>query len=265
MVDRTDILTRIEEELLAGRPVSDVLRLLIILGGRSGSSELRDWAKAELRGYQNDVETPAYRAVPALIQLDAIIGSAVVRHQTISVTDFPSVVSDKITETATFSHGVGELEALVRTATDNTINVSLPGSQELAKLLNHQANRPSQRVMSVYWSVSTSAVTGIIDQIMNRLAELIGELRASTPSHSEIPTKDQADRAVNVVINGSSHINVTAIAAGKDNDIHIEGGMKPSSAGSRFWTRGRRIGAATVGAATIAGTLLTAIQLSGGF
>ena len=69
------LLAEIERDLLDGRALADLLRKCIMLGGRSGSQELRDWAGKELRGYDPDDELPPYRVVSAPIMLDGISGN----------------------------------------------------------------------------------------------------------------------------------------------------------------------------------------------
>lgn len=85
------LLTEIERDLLDGEPVADVLRKLIILGGRAGSSELRDWASRELRGYADASleELPCYRKLLAIIQVDVVVGRDQMSHFTISPNQLP--------------------------------------------------------------------------------------------------------------------------------------------------------------------------------
>lgn len=45
---RPSLLAEVERDLLDGKPLADLLRKCVILGGRSGSHELRDWASKEL-------------------------------------------------------------------------------------------------------------------------------------------------------------------------------------------------------------------------
>ena len=59
------LLDEIESDLLNSKPLADVLRKVIVLGGRAGSGALRDWASLELNGYAgSDEQIPPYRGVP---------------------------------------------------------------------------------------------------------------------------------------------------------------------------------------------------------
>jgi hypothetical protein len=55
-VSSTSLLSELESDVVSDRPLADVLRKCIILGGRVDSVELRDWATKELRGYSADDE-----------------------------------------------------------------------------------------------------------------------------------------------------------------------------------------------------------------
>jgi hypothetical protein len=256
------LLSEIERDLLDNLPIADVLRKLIILGGRAGSSDLRDWASQELRGYADaDIaDLPNYRRIPGTLQLDGISGNTQIRHQTIGAFNLPKEVQERISNQVAFPQGIGELQSLVREADESRgIQISLPAERMIARLMEKQVGDPYQHISALYWMVSRSSVEGLIDQVRTRLAELLGELRAVTPARADGPTADQASNAVNVVING------------KGNRVHVaqaQGG-EPASANSgevvegRFWTFGRRIWAAVVGLATVAGAVIAWWQTQG--
>jgi len=258
----TTLLSEIERDLLDGVAVPDVLRKLIILGGRSGSSELRDWASQELRGYADTPldELPAYRKVLAIIQVDAVVGYTQISHQTIAPEELPEEARGHITNQVPFYQGIGEIQALVLGHSgDNAVRIALPGERVLAHLIDKRAAQPFQQTNAIYWSVSTSALEGLIDQVRTRLAELLGELRAVTPANVDVPTAAQASNAVNVVIHG------------KGNRVHVahaSGAAASASSGSDdrdgpFWTLSKRIGALVVGVATVAGVVIAWWQLQG--
>lgn len=257
------LLSEIERDLLDDVPVSTVLRKLIILGGYAGTSELREWASRELQGYigVSDDLMPKYRIVPAIIQLDAAVPQGAIRHQTIGVNDLPEGIRDEITDDAIFRQGVGELEAMIITHDESKmIQLMLPGAMIIAKLIDHQSGRRDQKVTSIYWSVSTAAVTGILDQVRTRMAQMLGELRAVTPAGAALPTPADANRAVSIVIHGKN--NRVSVAHAADGGIASTGeNCEPES---RFWTTGRRIGAVVVGAFTIAATVIAWLQFQAG-
>ncbi len=101
------LLAEVERDVLSGAPVADVLRKCIVISGRAGSSELRDWATAELRGYGTADEAPAYRQVGAPIYADAVTGTHHIAGQRISPSMLPDFAQDDLKETYTFQVGIG--------------------------------------------------------------------------------------------------------------------------------------------------------------
>jgi len=257
------LLTEIERDLLDDVPVSTVLRKLIILGGYAGAGELREWASRELQGYvgTDDDHMPQYRKVPAIIQIDGIVGGAMFRHQTIGVHDLPEGIRDELSEQAIFRQGVGELEALIITHEDTkTIRLVLPGEQIITRLMDHAAGLTNQRITNAYWAVSTAALTGVLDQVRTRMAQMLGELRAVTPPGAALPSTADANRAISVVIHGkNNHVHVAHAASGG-----VASADRAADQEGRFWTTSRRIGAVVVGLCTIAATYFAWLQLQSG-
>jgi len=230
-------------ELLDGVPVEDVLRKLIILGGRAGSSELRDWASRALRGYADASvdDLPTYRKIPAIIQMGAVVAGGQVRHQTVGPHELPKEARDHVTNQVPFYQGVGEIQALIANAGDGKlVRIGLPGERMLAQMIDRDLGDPFQRISAIYWSVSTSALQGLVDQIRTRLAELLGELRAGTPATADVPTAAQAANAVNVVINGKGN-RVNVAHADSGGAVSID---RPQTSGGPFWTAGKMRGGA---------------------
>ncbi|PQZ53152.1 MULTISPECIES: hypothetical protein [unclassified Microbacterium] len=256
------LLSEIERDLLDDVPVSTVLRKLIILGGYAGTSELRDWAARELQGYIGvpEDQLPRYRIVPAIIQVDAAVPQGFIKHQTIGVHELPEEIREEISHNATFRQGVGELEAMVITYDESkTVQIMLPGATAIANLIDYSSGRRDQKITAIYWAVSTSAITGLLDQVRTRMAQMLGELRAVTPAGAALPNPVDASKAVSIVIHGKNNRVSVAHAA--------SGGVASTAEGEtegRFWTTGRRIGAALVGACTIAATVIAWFQFQAG-
>jgi len=55
-------------------PIASVLRKCLVLGGRVGSADLRDWARRELHGYEKNIDIPPYQIVAAHIKIDVVMG-----------------------------------------------------------------------------------------------------------------------------------------------------------------------------------------------
>jgi len=128
MVASRGLLSEIEEDLLAGKPLADLLRKTIILGGRAGSAELRDWASQELKGFVGTAieQMPEHRVIMAPLLVDAITGNSQITGQPLPSSGLPDFAKE-ITEEFPVRQGVGELEAWVQKG--KTVNISVPGSE----------------------------------------------------------------------------------------------------------------------------------------
>ncbi|MFF2297933.1 hypothetical protein [Arthrobacter sp. NPDC058127] len=163
------LITDIEEGLISNQPVADLLRMIVILGGKAGSAELRAWATKELSGYGPDDELPSYRVIAAPILLDGTSQFAQISRQSISPSELPDFARSKIQEEVHFTQGVGELDAMARQEHTLDVRLAVPGSRELALYMESQSTVP-QRIDRIYWSVSTVRIAGMVDQIRTRLA-----------------------------------------------------------------------------------------------
>lgn len=196
------LLSQLESDLIGGQPTADILRKLIVLGGRAESSELRNWASQELRGYADDSSLPEYRKVQAIIQMDSLVGSMQVSRQTIGPEAFPKEIREQITTEVSFRQGIAEIQSMIKACgEDQSIRLGLPAETMLMRIMSRGSNGARQ-VTGLYWTVSITVLEGMVDQVKTRLAELLGELRAATPPNREVPTPAETTNAVNIVING---------------------------------------------------------------
>lgn len=253
---RDSLLDEIERDLLDGKPTSDLLRKCVVLGGRAGSTELRDWASQELKGYpdHDQDELPHYRIVPAIIRLNGVTRTHQITGQRIRPGALPDFTHDHIGEEVALYSGVGELEGLG--ARNSEIKFSLPMAADLAAYMNTESD-DFQQITDLYWSVSSSAIAGVIDQIRTALAELVSEMRAALPAGQTEPGAQEAQQAVNVVVKGfgRAHVNQVQSAGGGDASVTTTGAVseKPgllTRVPKAVW--GFLVGAATIGATVLA-------------
>ncbi len=256
------LLAQIEDEVLSDKSLADTLRKCVVLGGKAGSRDLREWATRELKGYGDDDEVPAYRTVGAPILADAVTGSAWVKRQRIGTFMLPDFVRDRVKESFTFREGVGLLEAMIeQSAGKGHVDLSLPMAAEIGKMVDDASGNPFQQIHGLYWSVSTASLRGIVDQVRTTLAELVAEIRAALPGDAEIPTAAVADQAVNVAVHGArARISVTT-AQSVDGSTATAAPLQEPRSG--WWSRSRIIGAALAGIASIAGLGIAIAQWRG--
>jgi hypothetical protein len=254
-VAKTNLMQEIERGALdASIPLADTLRKCVILGGKSGSEKLRDWASHELQGYQSD-ELPPYRTIPAPLKIDGINPGAQITGQQISPHALPDPADKHIREEVELRFGVGEVEAMLDRDSTKPINLQPAGASQIVSLMNHENDDPFQTVTALYWSVSPTAIRGVLDQIRTSLTMLVAEIRAATPDGDEIPSQTAADQAVNVVVTGKrSRVSVNAAQAAGGSTAKAKTAAPPGDE-RPFWTW-RTIGAVAVGLATIASAVI---------
>jgi AbiTii len=255
------LLSQIEQEALDERqPLSGALRKCVSLGGLAGSSDLRDWATKELRGYSGDDELPSYRTVGAPIFVDAVKGNVQITGQQIGRMALPDFIRDNVDEKVELHRGIGEIEAMIRGANNGVVQLSLPSGADLATYMNYEAGDPFQHIVSIYWKVSTTALHGVIDQVRTGLVQLVAEIRATTLHEDDVPSAEAATQAVHLVVSGKrSRVTFTNAQASGQATASVAGDRTEPESG--FWTRGRKIGAFLVGLATIIGAIAAIIAI----
>jgi hypothetical protein len=253
--DRT-LLDEIESDVLSSAPLADALRKCITLGGRSGSTALRDWATKEARGYEPNGDLPGYREVAAPLLIDGQTFAARISGQRLGVHQLPEAAKGHIRELVPFHQGVGELESLVKAthaAGAKMIRLSPPGSVEAVALINHAMADDYQAVTHLYWEVHVAAVEGIIDGIRTTLVELLAEMRAGTPAGQAFPTEAVADQAVRIAVTGDGNRVTVLHSSGAD---QIGDGPRGETNGPPWWRSLKVVGSLVVGIATIAAAIL---------
>src|SRR5664280_2931719 len=78
-------------------PLADTLRKVVAFGGAVGSTQLREWASLELRGYVgSSVELPPYRKVSAMLEVNGFAGAMQVTGHRISPRVLPEFAQKDI-------------------------------------------------------------------------------------------------------------------------------------------------------------------------
>lgn len=257
------LLRELERDALGSGALADALRRCMVLGGKAGSPELREWAVKELRGYDVADELPGYRQVPALICVDATNLRWHVTAHPIAPSALPDVVQEHVSELVPVRFGIGEIEAMVsgrRSKQEGAVKLGLPHGGDVCRLMNHEIGDSYQQIHRIYWNVSASALEGVIDQVRTTLAELVSEITAGLPPGEDLPTREMATQALNVAVHGmGNRVSLTAPqAAGASTST-----VAAQEPGGGFWTLQRRIAAFIAGSASVLGALLATHQVWG--
>lgn len=260
MTKRSDrLLQEIEAGALDGSSsISDLLRKVITLGGQADSTEMRDWAAKELRGYDPEDELPSYRRIGAPLAIDATTMHGIIRGQQLSPFELPDFARDSITNDLEMRQGIGEIEHLALSqGKGEVVKLAPAGAPDLVAYMNADGQW-SGRVERMYWAVSPVTLASIVDQVRTTLTVLVSEINANTPAGTATPPSEVATRAISVAVTGKR--NTVNLVAAQGDDANATEKAAPDET-PRKWLR---IAAGVlIGLVTIAGVILALMQAQG--
>lgn len=247
------LLTQIEDAVLdENASVAAALRKCLVLGGKAGSDELREWARQELMGYESKDDVPEYRVVGAPILIDGVSGYNLIKGQRIGVFDLPEEAREYIGETVHLLQGIGTIEQMANSAGNNegAMKLAPPGSAELASYMTGDLGQQHTQIQAVYWAVSEVSLRGVVDHVRTMLAELVAEVRAAQPDEQAEPQTQQVQQAVNVIIGGKARVGAvnTSQAASGDG--------QPEEVDSAGWSTTKKVWSFVVGLATVLAAII---------
>lgn len=249
MARATDLLERIEEGAIdPGRPLADTLRLCVALGGRAGSSDLRDWARRELDGYGSDDRLPDYRVVTVPILIDGSNFHAIITGEQLAPSDIPDFAREEITGELGLRMGVAAVEQMARKPDGS--HLQHPGMADLVNYMN-ATNGGSSTIHRMHWSLQPTAALAVVDTIRTSLVALVAKLRSAGVRDAGTVNAAIAEQAVNVVIYNALRGTVTVNSAVSTGSGDSRATQSPAASKSAMpaWIRGPwglAVGAATI-------------------
>jgi hypothetical protein len=207
-------------------PLAGLLRKCLLLGAETGSESLRQWARFELRGYDDAVEVPHYRSFPTPpISVDSLSGPSWTRGQIFDRLQLPLKAREGVPESFQLRQPVEELDALAKS---DTLSFTSTGLAYAQTVWNAELG-PFQQIVGMSFKIPGSVVAGVLGQVRTQLVDIVAELLADTPL-SELPGKEKVDAAVgqhigsqyNTTIhsaNGPTAIGYKAVATAKGLDV----------------------------------------------
>lgn len=206
-------------------PTADLLRTCIVLGGRTGSARLSEWASSELRGYRDRNSIPAYRivAVPILVTS---------QHHSRSAPE-PETDKDVLSKhdySLYLGKPIDELDALAaqseRTGKPALLAMDTDILEEYSRKHSYyyHSTGAGGGITDMQWLLEPPVIRGILGQIRTALAEFTAELRTEVGTDDVLPSATQTDEALRVAVPGAlfANSNVTIITTGRG-DIMADG------------------------------------------
>lgn len=207
----TDTLLRsLRDRLLdESEPLAGLLRKCLLLGAETGSELLRQWARYELNGYDEGVELPSYRRLPTPpISVDSISGNTWAKNQSFNRLQLPVKAQKGVPEFFPLHQPVEELEKL---SASKSLSFTGTGLAYAQSMWNTELG-PFQQITGMSFTLSGSAISGVLGQIRTRLVDVVADLTADTPL-AELPGKKQVDAAVGQHI-GTQYVTTINTANG---------------------------------------------------
>jgi hypothetical protein len=190
----TDTLLRsLRERLLdESEPLAGLLRKCLLLGAETGSESLRQWARYELNGYDEGVELPSYRKLPTPpISVDSFSGNTWAKNVTYNRLQLPLKARECVGEEFLLHQPIEELEKL---AAQRSLSFTGTGLAYAQHLWNKELG-PFQQIIGMSFTLSGSAISGVLGQIRTQLVDVVADLTSDTPL-ADLPCKDRVDAAV---------------------------------------------------------------------
>jgi hypothetical protein len=223
-----DLLTQLEQDV-ADRtvPIAEALRKCILLGSRTRSPQLREWATRELKGYPRIDSLPDYRVIAAPITWDVHMPYRGVGSYPVNVRDLPSFVSERINESVPLNQSIEELESLAAQCEmqNEPVCLGVIGGEFWMEMWNKN-NTKGETALRMYWTIHPAALRAVVGQVRTVLTELVADLRFEVGDNEELPTAEQTTKAWSSAVGAMqiSGSHVTFIAAStEEGDIMPEG------------------------------------------
>ena len=170
------LLNQIQDDLTSpSSNLSDILRRAKVLASKLKSSELRNWVKLESEGYENREDLPDYRQMhlPVLGTYKGPYGGGI-NNAPIPLMNIPEDVKEWATKYEIYDN-VAALEEMLRNGKDS-FQFYLP--PELTSLIEYHIGRqPPMNLVETFRTVPRYTLTGIVDNIKNRLLDFVLELQ----------------------------------------------------------------------------------------
>jgi len=206
-VGDADILKDLRDQVLdESQSLVGLLRKCLALGTVTGSEELRVWANNELKGYPEGVRVPEYRQLYAQLLMNSVSGQFHATGQQIDRLLIPEDLRVLVPEQLHLRQPVGELAEMA--SREKAITMTGPTFPIVASRWSQQLPM-FQDVLSLYWSMLPSTISGIVDNVRTTLVEIVIDMAKDVPL-DKLPSKAQVDSVVKVHVgpNNQYEVNV---------------------------------------------------------
>jgi hypothetical protein len=209
-----NLLDRIEAALFDNTPIEDLLRMVIVYGGRMKDDDLIGWATGELNGY-SEGKVPEYRVKHLALRYQTTIGNSLMTgiqtiHEPVELYELGHYLDESLYKSlvAKYEKGVAIADSIAKLSSFLQHNASsgakvclqLPGSAYIAQQINIETDNPLRNVEMVYWELDNANIADIIDRVKTTLAQFVSKLRELQPDEQVYPTSEMVKQATTTII-----------------------------------------------------------------
>lgn len=241
------------------QPISTSLRLCLLAGKKLGSAEIEDWARLELNGYPSPTDLPAYRKLPASLQMNYVMG--VTRHTQVPLgEEHIGAEASGLFAKAPILGPISEIEGHIRNAKEGGLFITPPAANSVRSLIIDNVRKSGQdteflNVTDIYWWLPCAAIEAILDRIRTKIVELTEELGVAVVAPTGDPKKT-AEQVLTVTAGDRSPvtINTAGNSATATQKVTPSAPPQPRFWEKAWWTLGKAIAGSVMLALTAATT-----------
>ena len=209
------LLDQIQEDLTSpSSNLPDILRRAKVLASKLKSPELRDWVKLESEGYENKEDLPDYRQMH-LITLGIYKGpyGSGINNAPIAMFNIPEDVQEQATKFELY-YNVATLEEMLRS---DKGDFRFYHPLELTALIAHHIGRlPPMVLAQTFNPLSRYTLTGVVDNIKNRLLDFVLELQEQGINPDDLESKEANPEVVREAVVNYIYGDNNVVAIGEN-------------------------------------------------
>ncbi|MBL7932485.1 MAG: hypothetical protein JNL60_11310 [Bacteroidia bacterium] len=205
-----------------------------VLASRIRSTELAAWVNSELNGYSDKTKVPKYRRFVPLIKGSYISGNAHVKNTSIPIPNTDQEMYNKLS-TLHMLDSISTLEKMAVEDKSGSISFTFPNliiewwDRELSKQNSYF------QLLSVYQTVSISAVFEVISAVRNKLLDFMLKIDEEFGNVTEIESLQNKQQQITSILNqtivkGDGNVVNTGDSSTIKASIHVTRGDKKALA-----------------------------------
>ena len=198
---------------------ANILRQARVLAHEYRSPELREWVGFELDGYTDESKVPSYRQF-TLPLLGTFHGPFQRRMSGVTITamGLPEPAKE-MAETLTIFDGVAALEDMLASGETRFHSTLMP---EITLLLRETTKMTGRMVLfEAYHELPRYLITGILDNVKNRLLEFVLDLQARNVTPEGVNSGDVEPEVVRNAVSINIYGNNNTVAGGENIRLEV--------------------------------------------